>query len=701
MRWRAGQIALALAGVMALVALFRPLGPGASPRLRLAVTLALGLGAIGAALLASLKGRGRAEQLAFYAFLTLSVDALGQVAAPSGWPVWPLLAVLVGAVAVAEPLGPALGVAALAAGLGAADALQAAPPAPKLAVAGALGYAALAFAVNRALLGEKRRLSATLGELARLKHGIDQLDEIDHAALVPRASGTGGSLRVVSEEARRARQVERAHALDRELSQLVALARRALDVHAVLYFEVSREREAALLRAADGPEALARDTVVPLTQDPFGFVLERKASFYATDFKRLLWGLPYYKGEVKIGSMIAVPVATGAVVSGVLVADRLEIQSLTGREPEVMEAFAGLLAEVIQGARASLGREELGAEFKAVYEVSRRMAALVEPKAVRQRLLQSARDLVSLEGAAVVMTDEAETRYRVEDAVGWAAEFEGREVALSEKTWAGQVLRSGDSYLLDRVAGRGEGVRFLVLDEGSARGESLLAHPLRARNRTLGAILVTGRPGSFDATSHRVLEILANQAAATLSVIQLKERHKALAARDGLTGLYNRRSFDELLAQAVAREERKPQGAFALLMLDLDHFKKLNDTFGHPAGDAALRHAAQTLGRRLRKNDVLARYGGEEFAVILDGADLAKAGELAERVREALQKGQIVFEGARLSVTASFGLAVWPGDGREPAAILAAADRALYAAKQAGRNRVATAATVPAAPTPS
>ncbi|HSD26135.1 MAG TPA: sensor domain-containing diguanylate cyclase, partial [Vicinamibacteria bacterium] len=250
-------------------------------------------------------------------------------------------------------------------------------------------------------------------------------------------------------------------------------------------------------------------------------------------------------------------------------------------------------------------------------------------------------------------------------------------------------------------AGRGEGVRFLVLDEGAGRAESLLAHPLRARNRTLGALLLTGKAGAFDATTHRVLEILANQAAATLSVIQLKERHKALAARDGLTGLYNRRSFDELLAQAVAREERKPQGGFALLMLDLDHFKKLNDTFGHPAGDAALRHAAQTLGRRLRKNDVLARYGGEEFAVILDGADLATAGDLAGRVREALEKGQLVFEGARISVTASFGLAVWPGDGREPAALLAAADRALYAAKQAGRNRVITAGSVPAAPATS
>jgi two-component system cell cycle response regulator len=250
------------------------------------------------------------------------------------------------------------------------------------------------------------------------------------------------------------------------------------------------------------------------------------------------------------------------------------------------------------------------------------------------------------------------------------------------------------------VAGQKDPMPVLVLDEGSGRAESLLAVPLRARNRTLGALVLTGARGSFDASSRRVLEILANQAAATLSVIQLKERHKDLAARDGLTGLYNRRSFDELLAQVVAREDRRPQGGFALLMLDLDHFKKLNDTFGHPAGDAALKHAALTLNRRLRKNDVLARYGGEEFTVILDGADLGKAGELAERLREALEKGQIVFEGARLAVTASFGLAVWPGDGRDGMTLLAAADRALYAAKQAGRNRVVSAGSLAEASRP-
>ena len=179
-----------------------------------------------------------------------------------------------------------------------------------------------------------------------------------------------------------------------------------------------------------------------------------------------------------------------------------------------------------------------------------------------------------------------------------------------------------------------------------------------------------------------------------LRIHELTDGERRRAMEDGLTGLLNRRAFDLELARAISNADRRT-GKLALLLLDLDHFKKLNDTYGHPAGDAALRGTAQTLARLLRKGDVAARYGGEEFVVILPEADAAGAAPLAERIRQAVEAQQLVFEGARLAVTASFGLAVWPGDGKTQEALLAAADRALYAAKQAGRNRVVPAATLP------
>jgi diguanylate cyclase (GGDEF)-like protein len=694
-RWRAAWVALSVAGLMTLVALFRPLAAATSPRLRLVVTLVLGLGVAGTALLASLRNRGQVAQLAFLAFLTLSVDGLGQVLAQSGVPVWPLMVVLVTAVAIAEPPSIALGVAALASLLTVGEAAASSFQDWKPALAAALGYGALVLAVNRALAGERKRLDSTREELARLKHGLGSLDDAGGPA--PGPTVVSMALRQVSEDGRRARRVDHLAELDDELVRLVRVTRHALEAHAVLYFAVEREREVASLRAADGPDTLVAQAAIPLVQDPFAFVLARKQSFYVTDFKRLLWELPYYKGPVKVGSLLAVPVRAGEAIVGVLVVDRLEVQSITEDEWPLAESLAGLMAEAHQRMRAVEGHEELGAEFKAVYEVSRTIADINDAFSLQRRLLDASAELVPSGGSAVVTIDESRTRYHVDVATGWAEVFQGREVGLPERTWAGWILRSAEEpYLLDNIATHRDRMPILVLDEGAGHAESFLAVPLRARGDTLGALILTGRKGAIDATANRVIGILANQAAATLSLIQEKERAKKQAIRDGLTNLYNRREFNKLLTQAAGRADRG-QGGFSLLLLDIDHFKKLNDTFGHPAGDAALRNVARVLEPLLRSADLAARYGGEEFAAILSGTDEAGALHTAERVRAALEKSQVIYEGARLVLTASIGLAVWPADGKTEATILAAADRALYAAKQGGRNRVVAASTLPAA----
>jgi len=693
MRWRAGMVAVVWAVLLGVVALLRPLSSArTSPGARLSVTLALGLGVAGSALLASLKGRGQAATLAFYAFLCLAVDALGQVLAPLGWPVWPLMALLVAAVAVAEGQLHALGVAALATLLAAADAAAAGFTTWKAALAGGFGYVALAFAIHHALLGEKRRLVTLRAELARLTSGLEQLDTDAGAGPV---TGVRAALRQASEDGRRARQLDRAAELDAALLRLTRVARTAIDAHGVLYFDLDHERASAVLRASDIAEPVRTETVSPLSADPFAFVLDRRQSFYATDFKRLLWALPYYRGEVRIGSLLAVPVLTGDVAAGVLIADKLETQAFTGREPGLLAELAEMAAETILQMRASLSREELGAEFKAVYDVSHRLTATLDVIPIRGLLLRSALDLVpAVESATIVLVDNPPTRYRVEEAYGWVKEFEGREVALAERTWTSWVLRSAEEpYLLDDVAGGRERMPVLVLDEGWGRAESLLALPLKARRQTLGALVLTGRRGAFDASALRVLGILADQGAAALFSWRQMELEKEQAVRDGLTDLYNRREFNKLLQKTLANADRQG-GGFALLMFDIDHFKKLNDTYGHPAGDAAIRNTAQVLERHLRQGDHAARYGGEEFAAILPGANEAGALQLAERVREAIASSRVVFEGARLNVTVSLGVAVWPADGSDQEGLLAAADRALYAAKQAGRNRVVSASTL-------
>lgn len=170
----------------------------------------------------------------------------------------------------------------------------------------------------------------------------------------------------------------------------------------------------------------------------------------------------------------------------------------------------------------------------------------------------------------------------------------------------------------------------------------------------------------------------------------LTEKLAALSATDALTGLANRRTFDERLAVELARTRRYGT-PLALVMMDLDHFKDMNDRFGHPAGDEVLRRVAATLEREKRLGDVVARYGGEEFAAVLPHTDAGAAQAWAERVRQLIASTQVSSDAGALSVTASFGVAEAAATLLDdPGGLVGEADRALYAAKRMGRNRVVT-----------
>ncbi|MBH9551527.1 sensor domain-containing diguanylate cyclase [Inhella gelatinilytica] len=169
-------------------------------------------------------------------------------------------------------------------------------------------------------------------------------------------------------------------------------------------------------------------------------------------------------------------------------------------------------------------------------------------------------------------------------------------------------------------------------------------------------------------------------------LVQLRERLRQQAITDGLTGLFNRRHFNEIAEKELARA-RRHQHATTLLMLDIDHFKSINDRFGHPMGDAVLQRVAQVLQAQLRREDTPARVGGEEFAVLLPRTDREAACVLAERIRAALSQDRGVLpEG--LGLTASLGLAVSEGGHTKLEQLYAEADALLYQAKQTGRDRV-------------
>lgn len=160
-----------------------------------------------------------------------------------------------------------------------------------------------------------------------------------------------------------------------------------------------------------------------------------------------------------------------------------------------------------------------------------------------------------------------------------------------------------------------------------------------------------------------------------------------LTTTDGLTQIYNRRYFLETLDREIARSHRY-QRPVSLVMFDIDHFKLVNDTHGHLAGDYVLKHLAQTVRQRIRREDIFARYGGEEFAIILPEIDNFHSRQFAEKVRHIVEIEEFTFEGTHIPITISMGVATADAEAPDSTSLIRRADEFLYEAKATGRNRV-------------
>jgi diguanylate cyclase (GGDEF)-like protein len=224
-----------------------------------------------------------------------------------------------------------------------------------------------------------------------------------------------------------------------------------------------------------------------------------------------------------------------------------------------------------------------------------------------------------------------------------------------------------------------------LVREHAQLGPDDLFVPLAVEGLDLGGLAAQPQPGrAFGPTQRKLAAGVSNHLLAALENARLYE----LAIRDGLTGLTIRRYFLVRLQQELDRARRYGQ-PFCVLMIDIDHFKKVNDDHGHPAGDLVLRAMAGRLAAVLRSSDLLSRYGGEELVLLLPAQDRESGRAVAERLRETVAARPFrLAEGGESPVTISVGVAAFPRDGRDGEGLVEAADRALYAAKQGGRNRV-------------
>jgi diguanylate cyclase (GGDEF)-like protein len=221
-------------------------------------------------------------------------------------------------------------------------------------------------------------------------------------------------------------------------------------------------------------------------------------------------------------------------------------------------------------------------------------------------------------------------------------------------------------------------------------GGSYLCKPLLAAGELIGVVNLQADAAGFDEDDVRRIRGIVGHGSAALASLRLLAATRDRALRDPLTGAYNRAFLDEYLSKQLAVADRG-ESELGILLVDLDHFKRLNDTYGHQIGDRALVAAVAALQKALRGSDAVVRYGGEELAVVLPGTSLDGAIEAGERARRAIEDVALTTEQGMVAIRASIGVSAFPQHGRDQAALIAAADRALYQAKATGRNRVVAA----------
>lgn len=321
--------------------------------------------------------------------------------------------------------------------------------------------------------------------------------------------------------------------------------------------------------------------------------------------------------------------------------------------------------------------------FQALCELSQEMALVEDEWSIYRVVLEVARKVLDFFNCAILLVDEQTKELVIVDEHGYPAGTRGMRIALTgERGISRWVAVNGKALYVPDVR---QDDRYVP---GVPEARSELAVPIKIRNRVLGVLNVESyKADAFDKDEALLLQALASQLAVALELNRARSELDRLTITDPLTGVYNRRYLDRVLPTEQDRAERFDR-PFALMMLDLDDFKIINDRYGHRKGDQILVAFAQALQRNVRSIDAVVRYGGDEFLVVLLETDAEGAGKACERIRsrvvEALERSPSVPEGASIGV--SVGLAVRnPGENVDEK--LAQADQRMYSEKRTFENR--------------
>ncbi|MDH4185121.1 MAG: sensor domain-containing diguanylate cyclase [Nitrospinota bacterium] len=329
------------------------------------------------------------------------------------------------------------------------------------------------------------------------------------------------------------------------------------------------------------------------------------------------------------------------------------------------------------------------AEQQVLYSAGVMLASAANTQQTLDLILESALNIIDMPAGTLALYNEEVGLMQVKASMGFKEEAIPPDYEWKPRPGGltGHILSNHKPTVIDDIGAVSDFDTKPIVEMGVG---SLIATPLKVTGRIVGILYVDGfTPRKFTPREINIISLLALQAAAAIDKAMLLEKAEMMAVTDGLTKLYNHRYF----ARAMEREVRRCQrysSQMAVLMVDVDHFKNFNDSYGHVRGNVILTTLADILKRSARDTDVVARWGGEEFAMILTETPREKAEMVSKRIRKEVE--ETYFPGEEKQpmgkLTISMGVATYPNDSEDPMDLLDKADRALYRSKEMGRNLV-------------
>jgi diguanylate cyclase (GGDEF)-like protein len=463
--------------------------------------------------------------------------------------------------------------------------------------------------------------------------------------------------------------------LDEVLQRILEIARDYFHLRNVAIGLLDKQTQQLYIRSQIGWDEGQDKIRLSLGQGITGAAAFKKQPVYAPDVSK---DSRYFCSAKSTRSELAIPLMVRDEVVGVLDCQSDRLDHFDPETIDLLTLFSTQASIALQNARLYSLEQQRARQLQAINAIAQQTTAVLDLEQLLDRVCQLIQDAFRVSHVSLFLREDHDLVLRAHHGTLTPRVPQGGRFPANTEPWV-SILAS-NSTAMETDLGGVPGTKFF------AESASRMCIPLISFGQTLGVLaLDSAMPDAFRDGDLQSLESVADICATAIQNAHYVERVKQLAYLDGLTGIFNRRFFEMRIMEEIERARRYDTG-MAVIMADIDQFKRLNDEFGHVLGDEVLRQVSSLFHQQLRKIDVVCRYGGEEFGILLTQTNARHAMSIAEKLRKMVEGWQ--FPGVPRTVTISAGAAAFPEQGTTRDQLVRAADSALYAAKQAGRNRV-------------